>query len=164
MTELTLRNAFDRDIGTVKQLYRSVIGLKGCTWNDKYPSSEDLKNDYKSGGLFVFGDRYNVIGAVSVISENEFDDIECWTINDGTHKEIARVVISSQHQGNGYSKEMLLQLFLLLLKQGCTSVHLLVSKNNPSAIKLYKSLGFHFLGECFRYEHDYFICEKILAD
>lgn len=164
MTEYKIRNAIVLDIGTVKHLYQSVIGRIGCAWNDKYPSSEDLMNDYKSGGLYVFCDKYNVIGAVSVVPENELDDIDCWTSNDENHKEIARVVISPKHQGNGYSKEMLSQLFSLLSQQGCKSIRLLVSKNNPSAIKLYKSLGFDFLGECFRYEQSFFICEKQLTN
>ncbi len=162
MTELILRKAIVIDLGNVEHLYKSVIGQIGCAWNEKYPSAEDIMNDYNAGCLYVFSNKYQTIGAVSVVPENELDDIDYWTIKDGTHKEIARVVISPSFQGKGYSKKMLLQLFSILSAQGCKAIHLLVSKENPAAINLYKALGFCFLGECYRYEHSYFICEKEL--
>lgn len=163
MAELKLQNAATIDLENVNQLYKSVIGQHGCTWNDKYPAMEDILNDYNTGCLYVLRSSDSTVGAVSVVPQNELDDISCWKVADGTQKEIARVVISPEYQGKGYAKQMLLQLFSILSYQGCKSIHLLVSKGNLSAVNLYKKLNFDFLGECYRYEHDFFICEKKLT-
>lgn len=162
MSNLSLRSAKVIDLGTIQAFYQSVIGQQGCAWNEKYPATEDIMNDYNCGCLYVLQQNKNVIGAVSVVPENELDDLDCWKIKDGTHKEIARVVISRRNQGKGYSKEMLRQLFSKLSAHGCKSIHLLVSKDNEAAIKTYKALGFDFIDECYRYEHNYYVCEKEL--
>ena len=49
-----------------------------------------------------------------------------------------------------------------LKKEGVRSVHLLAAKMNPPALKTYLSLGFEILGECFRYGHEYYVCEKLI--
>ncbi len=163
MSAFNLRKAIAIDLGHIKYMQRLVIGKNGCTWDENYPSDTIRYNDCAAECLYVLAEKYNTIGAVSVVPENELDDIECWEVKDGTQREIARLVIMPEYQGKGYSKVMLSQLFSLLAKEGCHAVHLLVAKSNEPAVNLYKSLGFNFLGECFRYENNFYICEKKLS-
>ena len=161
--KMLLMQADVSELKSVEKLYKSVRGQKGCVWNEEYPTFADIENDFKAGCLYVFARGGEIIGAASVVPENELDDLDCFSVKDGTHLEIARVVIARQYQGNGYSENMLAQLFAVLYDKGCRSVHLLVIRDNHAAIKTYRKLDFSFLGECSRYGHDYFICEKLLG-
>lgn len=157
-----LKSAHKNDLSEIAALYKSAIGQQGCTWSADYPTEDDMHNDFESNCLFSLYLGEKLIGAVSVEPKNELDDIKIWKISDGTHREIARVVISKEYQGMGYSKTMLSQLFELLSYGGYKSIHLLVCVDNVAAIKLYRSLGFEFIDECYRYGHDFYVCEKIL--
>ena len=159
---MVLRKAKINDLPKVLSLYKSVIGTEGCTWNDYYPGEEELNNDFETDSLYVLEDDCGIIGAISVVPENELDGMDCWHIHDGTQREIARVVISPNHQGSGYGKQMLTQLFSELKGSGCHAVHILVAQKNLSAIGLYKGLGFNFIGKAFMYGIHFYICEKIL--
>lgn len=162
MENFSLRKARTIEVGNVKALYQSVVGQDGCIWNELYPSSEDLMNDYNSGCLYIFIlNDTKLIGAASVVPQNELDDLDCWRINDGTQKEIARVVISRTFQGKSYSKKMLKLLLPILKEHGCKAVHLLVSMDNNAAISTYKALGFDFIDKCERYGHSYYACERL---
>lgn len=159
---MTFRKAGEHELAAVMLLYKSVIGTVGCTWSEQYPSEKELRDDYTADCLFVLDVHNIILGAVSVVPENELDDQETWTVNDGTQREIARVVVTPACQGCGYARRMLTQLFEQLKAAGCHSVHILVAKINKPAIRLYRSMGFSFLGECFLYEYHFFTCEKIL--
>lgn len=159
----TLRKATAADVRTVQGFYRSVIGRPGCTWNESYPVAEDIQADLQASCLYVYEQAGNVIGAVSVVPERELDDLTCWQVQDGTHREIARVVISCQQQGKGYARFMLAELFAQLTEQGCHAIHLLVAVDNPAATHTYQALGFQFLEQCTRYGHQYHVCEKLLT-
>lgn len=158
-----LRRATAGDVPAVLGLYRSALGTPGCAWDDEYPNEYIAERDLQSGGLCVYADARGIAGAVSVESENELDDIFAWRVCDGTHCEIARVVVAPDRRGRGYAAEMLRGLFGILASRGFRAVHLIVSKSNPAAIKTYRALGFDFLGECHMYGTDFYICEKLLG-
>ena len=75
---------------------------------------------------------------------------------------MSRVAVRPDHQGKGYARKMTEMLINKLKSEGVSSVHLLAAKKNLPAVNTYRSLGFEFIGECFRYGADYFVCEKIL--
>lgn len=158
---MKLRKAKESEIAKIAALYESVKGQKGCTWDEFYPNIDTAREDFSCGGLYVLEDDENIIGAVSVVGENELDDKDCWRVKENA-REIARIAIEPSHQGNGLAAELLMILFRELKDSGCRAVHLLVAKENPPALHTYKKLGFAFLGDCFMYDHDYFMCEKIL--
>jgi ribosomal protein S18 acetylase RimI-like enzyme len=159
---MLFRKAKKEELPKVSSLYKSVIGSTGCAWNDNYPNEENIQNDFDSGCLYVLVEDTSVIGAVSVVPENELDHMNCWNIKDGKQRELARLVVSPYYQGKGYAREMLTRLFIELRDSGCPAVHILVAKGNDYAIRLYKSLGFSFLEECFMYGNDFYACEKAL--
>jgi ribosomal protein S18 acetylase RimI-like enzyme len=156
------QKAEEHELDAVRLLYKSAIGTDGCTWNEQYPGESELRDDFAAGCLFVLTASNTVLGAVSVVPENELDDQGIWTVNDGTQREIARLAVAPACRGRGCARHMLTQLFEQLKAAGCHSVHILVAKINTPAIRLYRSMGFSFLGECFLYGHHFFACEKIL--
>lgn len=153
--------AKETDLPAVLALYRSVVGTKGSIWDENYPSEENLQNDFQTGGLYVLKDNKNLIGAVSLVAENELDDLDCWKTRDGTQRECARLAVSPQHQGKGYARELANRMLFQLKKDGCHAVHILAAKCNTHAVNLYRSLGFEFCGECSLYGNKYYACEKI---
>ena len=85
-----------------------------------------------------------------------------WRICDGTHREVARVAVAAEHQGEGLAKKIMAMLEEALRKEGVRSIHLLAGKKNTPAVRTYSALGFDFIGECHRYGADYYVCEKLL--
>lgn len=140
------RKATDGDLPAVLALYRSVLGTEGCTWNEDYPSEREAKGDLSSGGLYVFESDGKLIGAISVLSGEEFDGL----------------AVATEEQGKGRAKTVAREALKEAGKKGYTSARLLVSKVNRAAVGLYRSLGFDFVGECHKYGIDFFACEKLL--
>ena len=159
---MQFRKALASDLEAVANLYKSAIGRPGCVWNEEYPTVEDATNDLKNSNLYVLDFDSIIIGAVSVLGENEWNECADWQVTDGSQREIARVVVSEAHKGKGYAVQMLDALFAHLAEEGCRAIHLTVAKANPAAMHTYKKLGFVFLAEAFMYGHDYWLCEKVL--
>ncbi len=144
------------------KIYEAVKGSTFCAWDENYPTADRARMDAEAGCLYLLKDSENVIGCASVEPISEDNDLPFWKINDETHREIARIAISPEHQGKGYAKSMVGILLDELKENGVRSVHLLAAKMNPPALKTYLALEFDILGECFRYGHEYFVCEKLL--
>ena len=158
---MVFREAEEREAKTVADLYRSVIGLPFCTWDESYPGEEEIRGDLAAKTLFVLEEGGEVIGAISIVPENELDDQPCWreTENAG---EFARVVIRPDHQHEGLSRFLVDGVLREFRKRGAAAVHLSVAKVNTPAQKLYRSVGFEFCGEADMYGNSYYLCEKKL--
>lgn len=160
-TDLVFEPATINDIDAVVALYRAAVGTPGCTWNDEYPSRETAEEDLASGGLYVLRKAESVIGAVSIVNENELDGLECFKIRTGA-REFARLTVSPGFRGRGYAAHMLGKITEIAARAGATAWHILAATCNPSAIALYRAFGFSFLGECDMYGNRYYIGEKAL--
>ena len=101
-----------------------------------------------------------IIGAISVVPENELDGFDCWSCSGG--KEIARIVIEKAYQGQGLSFEMVQRVESILQRKGYTSIHLSVVKSNIPAYKTYIKAGFVTVGEAQMYGNDYYLMEKAI--
>lgn len=162
---LFLRRAGREDLPAVKSLYDAAIGRPGCTWNRYYPAQENLEEDLKNGGLYLYTDGKRVIGAVSVLigSDMELDELPM-RLGTLSPCELSRITIDASYSGKGLARKMLSELFALLRQQGRDGVRLLAAKCNIAAVKTYRSLDFSFTGECRMYENDYYICERSLTE
>ncbi len=142
-------------------LYKAVNGTQFCTWNESYPGKREINRDLFAGTLLVLEDHQELIGAISIVPENELDDMDCWNVRENA-REFARVVLRPDHQRKGLSVHLIEGVIQELRKQGVTAVHIAVAKKNIPAQKLYRKMGFDFCGEASIYEHDFFLCEKIM--
>lgn len=156
--------ATSADIAAVVNIYEAVKKRGFCVWSEQYPTVEDATRDEEAGCLYVLKHDGEVIGCASVEPIAEDDDLPFWKINDGTHREISRIAILPAHQGKRLAQKMVGMLLDELKKNGISSIHLLAAKANPPAFRTYQALGFDFIGECYRYGADYFVCEKILIE
>ena len=156
-----LRLAKKEDFPQILRLYRSVIGNPGCTWTVFYPNEATLHEDFRTKHLYVLCKGKMLIGAASIVPENELDDLECWKIRENA-REIARVVIAPQYQSKGYGKNLVSKLCYRLEKMDCKAVHLLVGSQNHHALNLYREAGFRNKGQCERYDSTFYAYEKVL--
>ena len=161
---MQLLRATTDDIPAVLNIYNEVRGKGFCVWSENYPSAEHALRDALAGGLYVLKLSGEIVACASVEPIAEDDDLPFWRINDGTHREVARVAVAPAHQGKRLSQTLMRLLLEALKREGVRSVHLLAARKNPPAVRTYRALGFDFIGECHRYGADYFVCEKILCD
>lgn len=161
MENYALRPVSGNELNAVMEFYRSHIGSPGCTWNQNYPNEEILQEDYSAGNLYGLYAGEELIGSISVDSENYLDKLPCWQYKTNV-KEIAQVVISPKYQRQGLGTVLLKKLFEFLKQHRTEAIHLLVSPDNEHAIKLYSKFGFENRGQYYLYEHNYFAMETML--
>ena len=158
---MQFRLAKMEEAAEIAALYHSVNGLPFCTWDETYPGAEEIQGDLATDCLFVLENEGTLVGAISIVPENELDDRECWTVKENA-SEFARVVIRPSDQGKGLSRCLVEGVIEEMRKRGAKAVHLSVAKQNIPAQKLYRREGFEFVGEADMYGHSYFLCEKLL--
>lgn len=151
----------EKDI--ILRLYESVKKNEYCAWDDEYPSQIDIIEDLSNNNLFVLDNGNDVIGAISIVSNNELDCWNGWKIG-GKACEFARVVISPKYQGKGLSKELVYGVLDEIKKREYDTVHISVAKRNIPANRLYKSIGFDFVVEEYLYGEDFWLCEMNLSE
>lgn len=157
----TMRLAKKDQLPKILQMYRDVIGRPGCNWSISYPNEITLQEDFCSGNLYVLSKGRKIIGAGSIVPKNELDDLPCWHFPENA-REIARIVIKPEFQSKGHGKHLARRLCIQARKSGAKAVHLLVSTENPHAIRLYRNIGFYGRVQCKRYGHTYYAFEKKL--
>lgn len=152
------RKAAPADRAAVRALYESVKGGKYCVWNEYYPADLELDGDLAAGTLFLLEEESSLLGAVSIVPENELDGFDCWETPEGA-REIGRLAICPARQGQGLSRLLLEGVLDELRRMGAAAVHLSAAKGNLPALARYRSLGFAFRGETDLYGNHYYLCE-----
>ena len=158
---MVFRKAQTSEAEAILALYRSVAGKPFCTWNEAYPGQFEITGDLAAGTLYVLEEGKEVIGAVSIVPENELDDFDCWKIRENA-REFARVVIRPDQQHKGLSFYLIEGVMQELRQQGAAAIHIAVAKDNIPAQKLYHKTGFCICGEAELYGHSFFLCENNL--
>lgn len=156
-----LKHATKTDLPNILKMYRSVIGKPGCTWDAFYPSNDTVQKDFDAKCLYVLYKGKRLVGAASIVRENELDDLDFWYYKQNA-REIARIVVAPEYQGKGYGKHLVNKLCKKLKRMNYNAVHLLVAKENYHAQNLYRKVGFSTKGSCHRYGIDFYACEKKL--
>ena len=158
---MVFRKAGKDEAETVLALYRAVTGTPFCTWDESYPGEEEIRNDLSSGTLYVLEEKGELIGAISIVPENEFDGFDCWQVTDNV-REFARVVLRPDCQGKGLSVCLVEGIVQELRKQRTAAIHIAVAEGNVPARRLYQKKGFGIRGEADLFGHHFILCEKVL--
>ena len=159
--KLNFRIARQGEEEQVLSLYQSAKGSAFCVWNESYPTMTEIEQDLETKSLYVMTDGSKIIGAISIVPENELDGFDCWFYKAG--REIARVVIDKAYQGQGLSFEMVESIESILQEKGHMSIHLSVVKTNIPAYNTYIKAGFSIVGEAQMYDNDYYLMEKAIG-
>ncbi len=159
---MVFRQAGQYDAKTVSALYSAVKGTEFCVWDESYPGEEEIKNDLAAGCLYVLEDEGDVIGAVSIVPENETDGFGCWKVRENA-REFARVVIRPDRQSEGLSYHLIDGVLKELRARNAAAAHISVARSNLPARKLYAKAGFEIRGEADIFGGSYYLCELILG-
>ena len=160
--DLCLRFANEDELPLVWSMYEDAKTYEGCVWDDEYPSKEILIDDFNNSTLCVLVLKNQIIGAITIVFDDYLDDFKCWKIQTVKAVSFARVVIAKDFLGCGYGTRMVEMLLNILKESGWDVVRILVSPDNPSAIAIYKKLGFEFLCIDSAFDENYWLCEKAL--
>ena len=158
---MIFRKACKSEEKAITALYRSVIGSPFCTWDESYPGEEEVREDLLAGSLYVLVRDGELIGAISVVPENELDALDCWKVRKNA-REFARVVIKPEYQHKGLSGRLVEGIIQEIQKRQADAIHIAVAKENIPAQKLYEKTGFMICGEAEMYGHSFFLCERTL--
>ena len=60
---------------------------------------------------------------------------------------LARIIVNPTKRGKGYGKLLCVELIQIAIQKGCQKISLNVYRNNSTAFKLYKNLGFREVAE-----------------
>ncbi len=145
----------------VLELYQEARENPFCVWNENYPTMLEIEHDFETENLYVLTENDTVIGALSIVPENEMDDFPAWKVTENV-RELARVVIAKAYQGHGYAALMVQEILGELKENIYFAVHLSVVESNLPALKTYLKCGFTIVGEADMYGHHYFLLEKAL--
>ena len=160
---MMFRKAEKGEEDAVMVFYRAVIGTPFCTWDESYPGETEITEDLSAGTLYVLEEDREIIGAISIVPENELDDLDCWTVRENA-REFARVVLKPDQQQKGLSVYLIEGVIRELQKLRVAAIHIAVAKGNIPAQKLYRKMRFNFCGEADMYGHSFFLCEKKLRE
>ncbi len=132
----------------IMKLYRSCIGKNGCTWSMEYPNEEIFDMDVRKGNLLcITNDDDEIIGVVSIDEDPEVENLRMWNSSFSYAAELARVAVREDYRNKGVATKMISQVLDELRLRGCDGVHLLVCKENHTAMRCYQKLGFKNVGE-----------------
>ena len=159
---MLFRQAKRDELSDIYALYQSVIGSAYCTWNHLYPGMEEVLHDFETDNLFVLRDADRLVGAASIVPENEMDALPFWRTSDGGEREIARIVIAKPFQGKGLAAGLVRSVMDVLKARGCGVVRLSVAARNIPALKTYQSTGFALVGETDMYDNHYYLLEQVI--
>ena len=152
--------ATESDRREILSLYKAQIERDDCPWDEEYPSDESIDWDLSRDALFVMKTEGKITAAISIETDEEADLLPCWNKDYTPAGMLARLAVLPEEQNKGLGRIMLKFGMDELKKQGFQGVHLLVGKNNATAIRCYAVFGFHVVGECHMYGED-FLCYEL---
>ncbi len=141
------------DIPEITNLYHSLIGTPGCTWNLHYPNEDTARSDIQNNSLYVLKEHNRIIAAASA---GMFDELTHLQWKPKNPCELARIGVIPAAQRRGVGTIMLRKLITTVQEQGFDGIRMLVSKTNSPALALYDKNGFERCGETFMYEIDFY--------
>jgi GNAT superfamily N-acetyltransferase len=105
--------------------------------NARYPGLEvhgiDAANFRAAGGVFLLGHLENVAVACGALRP----------MNDPGAVELKRMYVRDSHRGRGFGRAVLLALEEIAARRGYRTIRLETGGNQPEAMALYASAGYH---------------------
>lgn len=154
--------AREEEASEILQLYKTQIG-GAADWNEYYPNEETIAFDLSRDALFVMKNESDeIIAAISIDSDEEVDNLECWNKELAPAGEVSRLCVRGDMQNQGIAKLMMQYVFEKMRAQGIKIVHILVREGHSAAICSYSHLGFVQVGECELFDKQFVCMEKVL--
>ena len=160
----TIAPACAGDAEAVLALYRAAARTPGSSWDNSYPDRDFVTGDIARGSLYcLWGKDGTLWGAASCGEPDEdIQALPCWEPNVTSPFELCRIGILPEVQGQGLAGALLQWLLEEAPRRGAGSIRLLVSRDNPPALALYRRFGLATVGTCQLYGINWLCQEKLL--
>ncbi len=149
---LTFRPGTHADLPALHRLIRAAtqhLEEQGVhQWDELYPGMDDLQRDLQLQQLYV-GLLEGRIAVMYVLNQ-EYDeayDAARWHCADQPFRVIHRLCVHPEHQGKGLARQTLAHIHRQAAGEGAASIRLDVFTQNPAAMRLYESCGYHRAGQ-----------------
>ncbi len=149
--------------GGALQLYNSLKGQTGCTWDEGYPNQDVVASDIENGQLYgaFDGDRLIAVGAA--LPDEELTHLPFWRLPSQKPCILSRIGVALSHQGQGLAGQMVRYMEEEMRLSGFDTARMLVSPGNEKALRVYRSCGYQECGSTRMYEEDWLCFEKQLG-
>lgn len=160
--EYRIEMATERDIEEILNIYHSLIGKDGCTWDFDYPNIDDIKNDINKKSLYIVLNDKEIIAVAAAGEDDELRELDCYSKNIKIPCDLARIAVKTEYQNRGIAKYLISYIETQVVKRGFDGIHFLVSKTNPHAKAVYDKMNYVFCGKYMMYDKDWYCYEKKL--
>lgn len=148
------------DIDGIMLIVKEIIKQPNTVWDEEYPTPTFFRESLDNDGLYVAEEDGRIVGTVAIEpAESIFLRLDCWSKSHKNPSEGCRLGIAPDLQGRHIAEELLLFALDDAAKKGFDSLHFTVSKDNPSAKRLYDRCGFRCVGETNWIDEDWFCYE-----
>lgn len=147
--------ALPSDAEEIAEIYRSLIGMPGCTWDDTYPTIDFVRRDIECNSLYKATDGGRIAGCAYLGDFEEMERPECFDKSVQRLGEFSRVAVRREYHRQGIARGLLEYLIKEAPGRGYDGIALLVGTENHNAMALYEKIGFRRCGSGNLYETDW---------
>lgn len=158
--EYKIEIATEKNAEEILDIYHSLIGKDGCSWNYDYPNIDDVKNDINNKSLYILLQNKEIIAVAAAGEDNELKKIECYSKQIKAPCGLARIAVKTQYQNKGIAKYLISYIEKQVIKKGFDGIHFLVNKTNLHAKAVYDKMGYICCGEHIMYDKEWYCYEK----
>ncbi|HLO04815.1 MAG TPA: GNAT family N-acetyltransferase [Symbiobacteriaceae bacterium] len=134
---LDLPGDMDPILATLPDLYES--NFPGFVADSEFVSRKkgQIRSASRDPGqtILVAEDAAGLAGFIWLAIEEEWG-------GTGTRGEVAALYVRPEYRGKGVGRELMAEGEAMLRRYGCHKVHLMVTRSNESAVRLYEELGY----------------------
>lgn len=157
MMEIELARLSDAE--EIAELYASLVGMPGCTWDENYPSLDFVRGDIEKCSLYKAVENGRIIAAAYLGDFEEVEMPDCFDRSVKRFGEFGRVGVRREYHRQGVAKTLLSYLIGEAARREFDGIALFVGTENFSAVKLYEKIGFKRCGESYLYETHWYCYE-----
>lgn len=162
--QVTFREATAADLDGVEALYRSCTAFSPThgndNWSEEYPNRTFAEEDVANHGLFVLEHRGEIIGAISLVPEDDWDELPLWQGEQSCC--LSRLCIKPQLQKLHLAQRMMEEISRTAKERGFRSTRHGSLLTNVASNRLYERMGYQNRGKAALYGHEYHCFERIL--
>ena len=162
--EVRFREATSDDLDAIVALYRSCTAYSPThgndNWREEYPNRAFALEDLANHGLFVLEHAGEVIGAISLVPEDDWDELPVW--QGAASCNLSRLCIKPQLQKMHLAQRMMEEVSALARARGYRSTRHGSLISNVASNRLYERMGYQNRGRASLYGHEYWCFERIL--
>ena len=162
--EVLFREASEADLEGVMALYRSCTAFCSThgndNWSDEYPCREFAEEDVQNHGLFVLEHAGEIIAAISLVPEDDWDELSCWQYDGSCN--LSRLCVKPQLQKLHLAERMMEEISALAKSRGYRSTRHGSLLSNVASNRLYERMGYENRGRASLYGHEYHCFERKL--